>query len=36
MDVQQSINLALLDTPAAEGVELAYPTQTLFVSGATS
>ncbi len=35
MDVQQSINLALFEQLAAEGVEFAYPTQTVFVSGAT-
>jgi small-conductance mechanosensitive channel len=34
MDVQQSINLALFEQLAAEGVEFAYPTQTVFVSGA--
>jgi small-conductance mechanosensitive channel len=33
MDVQQNINLALLEKLAEEGVEFAYPTQTLFVSG---
>jgi small-conductance mechanosensitive channel len=33
MDVQQSINLALFEQLAAEGVEFAYPTQTVFVSG---
>jgi small-conductance mechanosensitive channel len=36
MDVQQNINLALLERLAAEGVEFAYPTQTVFVSGVTS
>jgi small-conductance mechanosensitive channel len=35
MDVQQNIILALLERLAAEGVGLAYPTQTVFVSGAT-
>ena len=35
MDVQQNINLALLEQLAAEGVEFAYPTQTVFVSGTT-
>jgi small-conductance mechanosensitive channel len=34
MDVQQSINLALFEKLAGEGVEFAYPTQTVFVSGA--
>ena len=33
MDVQQSINFALLEQLAAEGVEFAYPTQTVLVSG---
>ncbi len=36
MDVQQTINLALFEKLAAEGVEFAYPTQTLFLSGATA
>lgn len=31
MDRQQQINVALLDTFAAEGIEFAYPTQTLYV-----
>ncbi len=31
MDVQQTINLALFEKFAAEGVEFAYPTQKLFV-----
>ena len=35
MDVQQSINLALLERLAGDGVELAYPTQTVLVSGVT-
>lgn len=35
MDVQQSINLALFERLAEEGVEFAYPTQTVFVSGVT-
>jgi len=33
MDVQQSINLALFEQLGAEGVEFAYPTQTLHVAG---
>jgi small-conductance mechanosensitive channel len=33
MDVQQNINLALLEQLAAEGIEFAYPTQTVFVAG---
>jgi small-conductance mechanosensitive channel len=36
MDVQQNINLALFERLAAEGVEFAYPTRTVFVSGAAS
>jgi small-conductance mechanosensitive channel len=32
MDVQQRINLALFEQFAAEGIEFAYPTQTLFIS----
>jgi small-conductance mechanosensitive channel len=35
MDVQQNINLALLEKLTEEGVEFAYPTQTVFVSGST-
>jgi small-conductance mechanosensitive channel len=35
MDVQQSINLALFEQLAAEGVKFAHPTQTVFVSGVT-
>jgi small-conductance mechanosensitive channel len=34
MDVQQAINLAIHRTFAAEGIEFAYPTQTLLVSRA--
>jgi small-conductance mechanosensitive channel len=36
MDVQQSINLTVLERFAAEGIEFAYPTQTVFVSGVAS
>jgi small-conductance mechanosensitive channel len=36
MDIQQDINLALLEQLAAERVELAYPTQTVRVSGVLS
>jgi small-conductance mechanosensitive channel len=32
MDVQQAINLAIHDAFTAEGIEFAYPTQTLFVN----
>ena len=32
MDVQQRINLAVYDEFAKQGIEFAYPTQTLFVS----
>ena len=31
MDTQQAINLAILDAFQAEGIEFAYPTQTLFI-----
>ena len=31
MKIQEAINLALLESFAAEGVEFAYPTQTLFL-----
>jgi len=34
MDVQQAINLALVDAFAAEGIEFAYPTRTLFLERA--
>jgi small-conductance mechanosensitive channel len=34
MEVQQSINLALLEEFAAEAIEFAYPTRTVLVSGA--
>jgi small-conductance mechanosensitive channel len=33
MDIQQSINLTLLERLSVEGVEFAYPTRTLLVSG---
>jgi MscS family membrane protein len=32
MDIQQAINLAILRRFNEEGVEFAYPTQTLFVN----
>ena len=32
MDIQQSINLQIFEAFAAEGIEFAYPTQTLFVN----
>ena len=32
MDVQQAINLALFERFGSEGIEFAYPTQTLFLS----
>lgn len=35
MDVQQAINLAIFRHFAKEGIEFAYPTQTLFVSNET-
>jgi small-conductance mechanosensitive channel len=34
MDVQQTINLAIVDAFAAEGIEFAYPTRTLFLQPA--
>jgi small-conductance mechanosensitive channel len=33
MDIQQAINLRILERFTAEGIEFAYPTQTLFVQG---
>jgi len=36
MDVQQSLNLAIYDRFAAEGVEFAFPTRTLFVKADAS
>jgi len=32
MDIQQSLNLALMQRFEREGVEFAYPTQTVFVN----
>ncbi|HUP60218.1 MAG TPA: mechanosensitive ion channel family protein [Thermoanaerobaculia bacterium] len=34
MDTQQAINLSIVDTFAAEGIEFAYPTRTLFLEQA--
>ncbi len=31
MDIQQAINLAIHEAFEAEGIEFAYPTQTLFL-----
>ena len=31
MDVQQSLNLAIYERFGAEGVQFAFPTQTIFV-----
>jgi small-conductance mechanosensitive channel len=31
MDIQQAINLAIYQRFAAEGIEFAYPTQTLYM-----
>jgi small-conductance mechanosensitive channel len=31
MDIQQAINLAIYRKFADEGIEFAYPTQTLFI-----
>ena len=36
MDIQQAINLAIYRRFGEEGIEFAYPTQTLFVEGASS
>lgn len=32
MDIQQGINLEILGRFAEEGIEFAYPTQTVFVA----
>jgi small-conductance mechanosensitive channel len=34
MDIQQALNLGLYDGFAAEGIEFAYPTQTLYMDRA--
>jgi small-conductance mechanosensitive channel len=34
MDIQQNINLTIYEQFTAEGIEFAYPTQTVFVAGA--
>jgi small-conductance mechanosensitive channel len=36
MDLQQEINLQMLRRFAAEGIEFAYPTQTVFLGRANS
>jgi small-conductance mechanosensitive channel len=36
MDIQQTINLAIVDAFAAEGIEFAYPTRTLFLPPAAA
>jgi small-conductance mechanosensitive channel len=36
MDVQQAINLEIYERFAQEGIEFAYPTQTVFVQGAAA
>jgi len=36
MDTQQKINLLIYDRFAAEGIEFAYPTQTLFLENSHS
>jgi small-conductance mechanosensitive channel len=33
MDVQQSLNIAIYERFAAEGVEFAFPTRTVFLRG---
>lgn len=35
MDIQQNVNLKLYEQFAAESIEFAYPTQTVFLAGAT-
>jgi small-conductance mechanosensitive channel len=35
MDAQQAVNLIIFDRFAAEGIEFAYPTQTLLVRDTT-
>ena len=35
MDIQQAINLAIYEAFEKEGIEFAYPTQTLYVAGST-
>jgi small-conductance mechanosensitive channel len=35
MDIQQQINVALYERFDAEGIEFAYPTQTVFVAQET-
>jgi small-conductance mechanosensitive channel len=32
MNAQQKINLAIVERFAAEGIEFAYPTQTIFLA----
>jgi len=32
MDIQQAINLSIFETFEKEGIEFAYPSQTLFVN----
>jgi small-conductance mechanosensitive channel len=32
MDIQQAINLAIFEAFGKEGIEFAYPSQTLFVN----
>ncbi|MDX1556864.1 MAG: mechanosensitive ion channel, partial [Xanthomonadales bacterium] len=33
MDIQQAVNFAIHEAFEAEGIEFAYPTQTLFLEG---
>ena len=35
MDIQQEVNLLLLEKFTAAGIEFAFPTQTLYVAGAS-
>ena len=36
MDIQQAINLAIFERFAAEGIDFAYPTRTLYVNPASA
>jgi small-conductance mechanosensitive channel len=36
MDIQQAVNLAIHEAFESNGIEFAYPTQTLFLEGAAS
>jgi small-conductance mechanosensitive channel len=36
MDIQQQVNLGLMERFSAQGIEFAYPTQTVFLAGGES